>query len=242
MKAVILAAGAGRRMAPAGWDKPKCLLHCQDDTLLDNILTSLAALGIQDVAIVVGYQRDRVERQTKNHQLNFTFVFNEEFLTTNTIHSLYLAREHFGQDFLYFNADVWFERDVLSLLVNPRQDATAFLPSLFVADEKRCGGEEVKVIVDENLRITRIGKELRTAKCFGEFIGIARIRGTMVGALTHSLLRYNEELGLRDLFFEAAIDDVLSEHVCRAVPLGSLRAIEIDTPQDHVAARKLWRP
>ena len=42
------------------------------------------------------------------------------------------------------------------------------------------------------------------------------------------------------LFFEAAIDGLLLKHVCRAIPLGRLHAMEIDTPQDHAAARELW--
>ena len=34
MKAVILAAGRGKRLAPMGWDKPKCLLEFGDDVVI----------------------------------------------------------------------------------------------------------------------------------------------------------------------------------------------------------------
>ena len=231
MKAVILAAGAGRRLANMGWDGPKCLLPCGDRTLLDNLIESLLTYRTRRVVIVVGYQRDRVEAAVRHCPIDVEFVVNEDYAHTNTIHSLWLARSHLHDGFLYFNADVWFDGRILDLLL--RHDGSAL-----AVDTKKCADEEVKVIVDAASRITRIGKALPPDRCAGEFIGIGKFDRSACPAMIESLDRYNEELERRNLFFESALDDILTAHVFTCVPIGDLRAIEIDTPEDYAAAVK----
>jgi glucose-1-phosphate thymidylyltransferase len=106
MKGVILAAGRGERLAPMGWDKPKCLLEFGEQTLLDNIINALLENGIDRLVVVVGYKQELVIEALTQHPVSFEVVVNEDFAQTNTIHSLYLTREHLNEDFIYFNADV----------------------------------------------------------------------------------------------------------------------------------------
>ncbi len=216
-----------------GWDKPKCLLPCGDGTLLDRALQYILEQGIHEVVIVVGYQWELVEQNARRHAIHCSFVVNEAYATTNTIHSLWLAREHLDEGILYFNGDVWFESAVLSQLVQHHESALA-------VETKRCGAEEVKVKVDPSGRITRIGKQLPPQECLGEFIGLAKFDRPQCAALVESLRRYNEVLYHRDLFFEAALDDILDQQVFMAAPLGNLKAVEIDTPEDYARSKSLW--
>ncbi|MFM8579202.1 MAG: NTP transferase domain-containing protein [Planctomycetaceae bacterium] len=57
--AVVLAAGRGTRM---GSDLPKVLAVAAGKTLLDWVLEALAAAGVADRVVVVGYRGDMVER------------------------------------------------------------------------------------------------------------------------------------------------------------------------------------
>ena len=230
-----------------GWNKPKCLLPCGTvspnalerwgelggPTLLDNTLLSILEHGIREVVIVVGYQRELVEEAAKCHPMNCAFIVNDDYATTNTIHSLWWAREYLSEGILYFNGDVWFEPPVLSLLLQQSGSALA-------VEVKRCGMEDVKVKVDPSGRITRIGKNLPPVEAFGEFIGVAKFERPACGLLVESLQRYNEELDQRDLFFEAALDDILDRHAFMATPLGDLKAVEIDTPEDYARAKAIW--
>jgi choline kinase len=250
MKAVILAAGQGRRLTPMGWDKPKCLLPCgtgstnalerwgelASPTLLDSTLQSILEHGIRDVIIVVGYRRELVENAARRHATNCEFIVNEDYATTNTIHSLWLAREYLNEGIIYFNSDVWFEPPVLSFLL---QSAGRRRSALLV-EVKRCGAEEVKVQVDPSGRITRIGKNLPPEEAFGEFIGLGKFEQSACVSLVESLWRYNEELGRKDYFFESALADILDRHTFMAAPLGDLKAVEIDTPEDYARAQSLW--
>ncbi len=300
MKAVILAAGMGRRLASMGWDQPKCLLTIGKTTLLGNILDSIAARGVREAVIVVGYRRELVEREASRHGISCVFVENADFATTNTIYSLFLAREHLTDDFFYFNADVWFDPRVLDLLIDTsgdedvvgnsppyevgaigRADDGGVADGVLVVDEKRCGEEEVKVVVGDGGRVLQIGKALDPADCAGEFVGIARFNRSMCSALVDSLGRYcvdrdshggvslghgtrglgrdaggagrgarvpgpstrhddcREDGVDRNLFFEAAVDDLLGEFRIVTAGLGELRAIEIDTPEDYSRAKRL---
>ena len=232
MKAVILAAGQGRRLASMGWDKPKCLLPCGNCTLLDNTLQSILGHGIRDVAIVAGYRRELVEEAARRHAMNCEFVINEDYATTDTIHSLWLAQQYLNEGILYFNGDVWFEAPVLSLLLQQSGSALA-------VEVKRCGAEEVKVLADPTGRITRIGKDLPPEEALGEFIGVGKFEQSACLTLVETLRRYNEELNRKDCFFESALEDILDRHAFMVASLGELKAIEIDTPEDYARAKSL---
>lgn len=233
MRAVILAAGSGNRLAPMGWDKPKCLLQFGEKTILDNAIAALLEHGVDRVCVVVGYRQKLVLEALEQYPVRADVVVNPDYASTNTIHSIYLARDHLDEDFLYFNADVLFDPKILSKLL-------AHQGTAFAIEEKTCGQEEVKVIVNESGRITRIGKALPPGECLGEFIGIAKFDRSTCPALISSLRRFNVELNSRNLFFEAAVDDILVQHAVLALPIGELRAIEIDTPDDYLAAQQLW--
>jgi choline kinase len=233
MKAIILAAGMGRRIKEAGWDQPKCLLPFGDAGLIDHLLAALVRVGVRDVVVVVGYQADVVRRAVAAHDVRATFIENPDYGSTNTINSLYLAREQMNDDFLYFNADVLFDWRILDRLLVAGGNALA-------VDEGACGAEEVKVIVDGDNRIERIGKTLPGSACRGEFIGIARFDASINADFVKTLVAFNEDRDERNLFFEAAVDELLADHVCTSVPIGQLRAMEIDSPEDWRAAQALW--
>jgi choline kinase len=226
MKSIVLAAGAGRRLASMGWEKPKSLLEFNGITLLDNIILSLIENGIDNIVIVVGYKKELIIDFVGKYKLNFTFIENKDYAQTNTINSLWLARDYINEDYIYFNADVFFDRRIIPMLVNHPQSA-------FAIDVGKCADEEVKVIVDKKDRIVSIGKKLNPKDCLGEFIGIGKFSASVCPAMVKSLCRYNEILCQRNLFFETAVNDILNEHSIKALPIGDMKAVEIDCPEDY---------
>ena len=233
MKAVILAAGRGERMRPMGWDKPKCLLEFGGRTLLDLIISAVVDNGIDRIVVVVGYMKELVAEAAMKHSVAVDLVCNPDFSTTNTINSLYLARDYLNEDFLYFNADVLFDRRIVMELLACDDSAMA-------VEQKLCGAEEVKVIVDDDGRILRISKALKPEECLGEFIGIAKFNEGICESLVQSLKDYNETRRQRNMFFEAAVDAILDRHVMVASCIGKMTAAEIDSPDDYDLARQLW--
>lgn len=61
MKAVILAAGEGRRLEPLTETRPKPMLPVANRPLLEHVLESVVAAGVEEVVLVVGYERERIQ-------------------------------------------------------------------------------------------------------------------------------------------------------------------------------------
>ncbi len=91
MRAIILAAGAGRRL---GLDGPKSMIDVGGRSILRRQIDAFASVGVDDFVIVVGYQRERIAEHLAGLPGKFTFVVNERFAETNTVYSLYLARQY----------------------------------------------------------------------------------------------------------------------------------------------------
>lgn len=246
MKAVILAAGMGRRLAAMGWTKPKCLLPCRslgsplaagkqsgvDQTLLDHALSALSDHAISEFVVVVGHQRELVIQAVESKRFNVTFVTNPDFASTNTLYSLWLARKHLDDNVILMNGDLWFDPIVLDRLMSRATCALAI-------DEHACGIEEVKVIVGKSSHVARIGKEIHPAEAHGEYIGLARLNRQTARALGESL-EARVAAGFTDEFYEAALDDILASQPIAGISIDSLPAIEIDTPEDYNQACKIW--
>ena len=90
MKAVILAAGVARRLYPLTLEIPKCLLKVGAHPIVDYQLSSLQSSGVTDVAVAVGYFREKVVNHLQNNfpALNFTFFNNEHFFSQDTVNKL----------------------------------------------------------------------------------------------------------------------------------------------------------
>ena len=171
MKAVILAAGSARRLSPLTDTKHKCLIEIGQKPILEHQLDALDFYGVKEALIVVGYLKEQIISKYGNHYkgIHLQYIENPLYASTNTVYSLMLAGDYFrGSDFLYFNADVVFHHELLGRLIHSEK------PTALGVEVKKCGEEEVKVIVDETRRILRIGKKLSPDECLGEFVGIAK--------------------------------------------------------------------
>ena len=60
MKAIILAAGVGKRLWQVTQHRPKCLIEIGGQTLLHRYLTSLRSVGIHRADMVVGYKQEMI--------------------------------------------------------------------------------------------------------------------------------------------------------------------------------------
>ena len=180
MRAVIMAAGVGSRISRQINNAPKCTLDIGDISIIENTITILNKLGIQDIAIVLGYKAKYVMNILKNYNVNI-FV-NPFFKITNSIASLWFAREFIegNDDLILLNADVYFEEDLLKQVMNEKMN-----PVLF-ADKSRalCGDYKLKY---ENNILKKYGKELSKEDSTGEYIGIAKINRNFLNVFLEKL-------------------------------------------------------
>lgn len=85
--AIIIAAGRGSRMQSFTDDKPKCLLRFGDKTLLEGQLEAYRACGIEDISLVRGYQRDKINVP------GLRYFENPQYADNNILVSLFCAEE-----------------------------------------------------------------------------------------------------------------------------------------------------
>jgi histidinol-phosphate/aromatic aminotransferase/cobyric acid decarboxylase-like protein/choline kinase len=122
-KAVILAAGAGRRLGGFSETHPKPLLEINGTPILANCLARLKEAGVEEVVLVVGHFADQIKAFAgEDHSgLKIRYIESEKFATTNNIYSLWLARDELNEDILLVEADIFFDGKLLPAL----QDADA---------------------------------------------------------------------------------------------------------------------
>jgi choline kinase len=119
MKAVILAAGVGKRLWPVTQYRPKCLIELGGQTLLSRYLSALASEGIRRADIVVGYKQEMIREAANSESfgVQVNFLVNEQF-HRGSISSLWVARTALDDDVVIMDADVLFHREILRRLVH----------------------------------------------------------------------------------------------------------------------------
>jgi choline kinase len=253
---MVLAAGAGRRLRPDTDALPKALLPVDGQvTILDIALRNLAAVGLRDIVIVVGYAadviRDRVTRLEQDHGVRLTLVDNDRAEEWNNAYSLWLAREHFAAGALLVNGDtvhpVSVEKTLLASSGDPAGPDSAGPDSaegrqaaiiLAVDDVKRLAEEEMKVVIGEDGLVTRITKLMDPALAYGEYIGATLIGPCAAAPLAAAL----EATWRRDpsLYYEDGFQELADRGGAIAVaPIGEVEWVEVDNHDDLRRAREI---
>lgn len=92
-KAIIMAAGLGKRMQPVTLETPKPLIKVNGIRMIDTVIQGLHANGITDIYIVIGYLKEQFKVLTEEYS-GVTLIENPFYDTCNNISSLYVARAY----------------------------------------------------------------------------------------------------------------------------------------------------
>ena len=172
MKAIILAAGVGKRLWQVTQHCPKCLIEIGGQSLLHRYLATLASVGIRRADIVVGYKQEMiraaVERDASGIKVNF--LVNEQF-HRGSISSLWIARTVLDDDVIIMDADVLFHREILRRLVeSPYENA------LLMDETVKQTGEECMVVVAGGRVIALTKKMPERYEYAGEGVGFLKVK------------------------------------------------------------------
>jgi choline kinase len=239
MIGLVLAAGAGRRLRPFTDALPKALVPVDGDTtILDISLRNLAAAGLTDVTVVVGYCAAAVEARQADlesrYGVRLTLVYNDKAEEWNNAYSLWLARDAFAEGALLVNGDTVHPVSVEHTLLAARGPGIV----LAIDDVKKLADEEMKAIFDQDGRLTRITKLMDPADAHGEYIGATLIEAHAAAALADALKATWE----RDpnLYYEDGYQEYANRGgEVRGARIGDLPWVEVDNHDDLAKAREI---
>ncbi len=233
MKALILAAGFGSRLAPITDNCPKSLVPVNGKPILMKQIENLLENGISDITVVSGYKAEILEAAVKEKYPDIKIINSVDYATTNNMYSAYLGKESFcGEQFLMMNADVFYDASVIKALLACEAE------NAIVTDIGTYIEESMKVI-EKDGRLVEIAKTITAEDALGCSIDVYKFSPAGGKAFFDKCAEYIEDMKELKKWSEVALNDILGEVEFKACPLVG-RWLEIDNHDDLAAAEKLF--
>lgn len=243
MKAIILAAGVGKRLGKEAENLPKSLLKFGGISLLERHFQLLRCLAIQEIILVVGYQSEMIKNEIDRLNLNdWVKTIDNPNFTQGSVISLWCTKEILeqGEDLLLMDADVLYHPHILERLVNTN------ISNCFLLDRNfEQGVEPVKLCVKDGLLVEfrkQIDPELNF-DFWGESVGFFRFSGSGAQKLAQRADFYAKN-NLENEPYEDVIRDLLLENPqdFGFEDITGYSWIEIDFPEDIIKAKEQILP
>ncbi|MCB0727527.1 MAG: phosphocholine cytidylyltransferase family protein [Ignavibacteriae bacterium] len=240
MQAIILAAGASKRLRPLTDTTPKCLLNIGDKNLLERTILNLTDNGIQDFIFVTGYRENMIKDFMKETfpALNVTFITNPDYENNNNSYSLWMTRDFVKGEILLLDSDILFDKKIITALLRSENENCLAVNFTDKLDE-----EQIKVILNGENEVLEIGKEISIEKSAGESIGIEKFSAYFMKALFAILDRKISRENNVNEFYEASFQELINKggsgNSIFAEDVSEYTCMEIDTTDDYEKAQTL---
>ena len=110
-RALIMAAGFGSRFVPLSFETPKGLLKVFGEPMVERQIKQLLEAGITDIAIVVGYMKERFEYLSDKYGIKL--IFNPDYAVRNNIGSIEYAMDFLKDRNAYIlSSDNWIRNNM----------------------------------------------------------------------------------------------------------------------------------
>lgn len=239
MKAVILLAGTGSRLAELTVSTPKSLLPIGEGNTLEHMVRKLTKHDVRSIVIVCGHMQEAIEQYLMQAfpLVEITILRNPDYRTTNTGYSLLLAREQLEDEtFIKLDGDVIFDDEILARLVAARYGS-----SYVCVDRGAVDDEVIKVLCDTDGNISRIGNDVPSASAGGESIGVERIDSRSCATLFTTLEALMADPANHQKYYEVAYDAIVQAgEPFKTLDITGLPWVEIDTLEDYELAQRLF--
>jgi choline kinase len=225
VRAVILAAGRGDRLRDVIGETNKCLAPIGGSTLLERQIRSIQSCGIDAITVIAGFRADDVRRVCGD---NVDLIINDEYDSTNSLYSLWLAREVLVGGFVVLNGDVLFHDQLLRDLLTSRDEDALLMAA---TRDERYSDEEMKIRVRAGC-VADIAKTLEPADTDGENVGIAKFGVEGAKVMVEELAGEIAGDGAR-AYLPRAFAAFARRRPLRVVETRGFPWTEIDFPEDY---------
>ena len=240
-KCLIVAAGLGSRLKGHTEDKPKCMLDFGGKTLLQRQLSSYKDNNIENISLVRGYKKNKINYK------GIKYFENNEYKNNNILNSIFYAEEVISGNLIISYSDILFEPFVVKRAMESDHDISVVVDvdwrDYYINRKEHPLSEAENVIFNSNNEVLKIGKIASDKEeVHGEFIGMIKLNHRGCEILKQNFHRvrklyWNKPFQRAKIFQKAYLTDMVQELVdigikvhCVIIERGWK---EIDTVEDY---------
>ncbi|QPJ64059.1 MAG: phosphocholine cytidylyltransferase family protein [Candidatus Nitrohelix vancouverensis] len=178
MKAIILAAGEGKRLRPLTDHQPKCMVPLWGKPILVHLFDAMNQIDLSRIVLVTGYKKDILE-ENFNFE-NVVFHHNPAYDSTNMVASLFCAESEFDDDLIISYSDIAYHANVLKQITQSPHDLSIVIDrrwrSLWELRMENPLNDAETLKLGEGGTIIELGqKPLSYDDIQGQYIGLIKI-------------------------------------------------------------------
>jgi choline kinase len=238
MKALILAAGQGKRLGKASKNKPKCLVNLFGKSLLERQIEVLKNNNINDINIVSGFKSELLN----NYGLKK--FHNKDFESTNMVFSMFTAKDLFisnSEDLIVSYGDIIYEKKNLEKLINADAEVSIMVDlnwkNLWLKrfEDPLSDAETMKF--DKDLNILELGnKTTNYDDINGQYTGLIKFRKDSLNKIheIYQKLKGNSSISYQNLYMTDFIQILIEKKIEVKASLVNGGWLEIDTESDLI--------
>ncbi len=241
MKGIILAAGQGTRLRPLTDDRPKCMVQYQGVPLIDRIMQTLNDCDISPLIIVAGYRADVLAQHVQNRFAS-KLIVNDDFSTTNMVHSLFCAEAEMCSDVLISYSDIIYKPEVIQALTQCNDPLAITIDtewrSLWQQRMDDPLSDAETLVLDPNGYVQDLGRKPQSySEVQGQYMGLIKVSKELWPQL-RKMYRELDQNALYDgkcfsqMYMTSFLREIIHSGIgCKSVPVCG-GWLEIDAPSD----------
>lgn len=230
MTYIFLAAGRGSRLHPLTLKYPKSLYKLDKNTTVLKRMVELIKKHDcnAQILVVVGFMHGVIQKEISG----VTFIHNPFYDVTNSIASLWFAKDYLNDEVVIINGDIVMEESVVREIVCKKTD----VPKVCIDSSiKNAGDYNVQVNGD---RILVMSKNLDDY--YGEYVGVTKLDKNSAIKLCDCIEKMVED-GMYDQWYEnALVQMIFNEDFCLYYDdIRDYKWTEVDCVSDMLLAKQI---
>lgn len=234
MNYFFMMAGKGTRLNPLTLQQPKSLFKLDDSMTIFKRMVEMICKYDDNAHIyaVIGYKADLIESSINSSKIKF--IFNPFFEVTNSMASLWFAREYMTEEnSVFINGDIVLSEKIVKEILCKNPDRTAVLLDSSI---KENGDYNVEV---DGERVLIMSKQLK--QYYGEYAGVIKVSSKDIGIIKNELEKM-VNVGCYDQWYENLFDQLIFEvnYSLGYIDICDYDWTEVDCVDDLIYARRIY--
>ena len=231
MKYIILAAGVGSRLHPLTLNCPKCLFKLDKNyTIIQKMIDSINKYDTAaQIITVIGFMASEIKKKTTGTE----FVYNPFYSITNSISSLWFAREYLYDKVTIINGDIVMEDALIANVVTTPADYPCVL-----LDSSIKNGDYNAQVYNEDVLV--MGKELQDY--YGEYAGVTKLDKNTANLLKNEIDKMVEDGHINRWYEDALVQLIFNQSInLKYKDVSDHEWTEVDCVDDLFKAKSIYQ-